>query len=158
MSFSLIVVELKSQTLTLFGAEKVKKQYPISSSKYGIGNRRNSYQTPLGQHFVCEKMGENAPLNGILRAGKYQGEVAENVSDVQADLITTRVLRLRGLQTGINLGGEVDSERRGIWIHGTAQESRIGSAASHGCIRLRNSDMLELYNLVEIGSRVEIIP
>jgi len=156
MSGCRLLVELSSQTLTLWVDGKKSRTFAISSSKYGIGNWQDSYQTPWGKHIICQKMGDTAPLNGILHGGKFLGELAENVLDIEEDLITTRALRLRGCEVGVNSQGEVDSEKRGIWIHGTAQESKIGVAASHGCIRLKNKEMLELFDLVEVGCVVEI--
>ena len=100
---------------------------------------------------------DDSILNGILICGKFTGEIAKNIFDAEDDFITTRAICLRGLEPGINLGVNIDSEERGIWIHGTAQEKFIGTPASHGCIRMRNSDVIELFNLVKIGDIVDIV-
>ena len=157
MADRIIIVEISTQTLLLFIDDKLIRKFLISSSKYGIGNKENSFKTPLGKHIICEKMGKDSPVNGVLIGGKFSGEIAKNIIDAEDDLITTRAIRLRGLEAGINSGENIDSEKRGIWIHGTAQEKFIGTPASHGCIRMKNSDVIELFNLVKLGDIVEIM-
>ena len=152
-----IIVEISSQALLLFIDEKLIRKFSISSSKYGVGNEKDSLKTPLGKHIICQKMGDDSILNGILICGKFTGEIAKNIFDAEDDFITTRAICLRGLEPGINLGVNIDSEERGIWIHGTAQEKFIGTPASHGCIRMRNSDVIELFNLVKIEDIVDIV-
>ena len=152
-----LIVSIKLQKLSLFEDSELLKVYDVSISKYGIGNQQDSFCTPLGKHEISEKMGAEAPLKGVLRWGKYTGEIAENIFGAEGDLITTRALRLKGFEPELNLGAGIDSEERGIWIHGTAQESKIGTPASHGCIRMKNVDMLELFDLVRVGDEVDII-
>lgn len=145
-----IKVHISSQTLQLYKNEFLIKSYPVSTAKNGIGNESGSNKTPLGLHQICEKIGADAKLGTIFKAGINTGRRAvingENPDD---DLITTRILKIKGLEDGLNYGDNVDSFRRGIWIHGTPEEKRIGTPASHGCIRMNNKDISELYDLVQ---------
>ena len=150
-----IIIDLKKQTLYLFKFGMLQKEFLISSSKYGIGNLENSFKTPLGIHLISEKIGNGIPLYGIIKNKIYTNKLA--TGEEKEDLITTRILRLKGMSINENLGGEIDSERRGIWIHGTPNEKQIGSEASHGCIRMRNADIIELYNLVKVNDIVNIM-
>ncbi len=153
-----ILVSIADQKLLLL-QDKIKiAEYPISTSKFGIGNKSGSKMTPLGYHIIKEKVGDNVPQNSIYKDDNFTKEIA--VIDYKKidedDLITSRVMKLVGLESGINKGGEVDSFERGIWIHGTVAECDIGSPASHGCIRMKNEDIIKLYNMVDIGVSVEI--
>ncbi len=155
-----IQISIAKQMLTLVDdSQTVVKQYPVSTSKYGTGNQANSYKTPLGRHCIKEKIGSDAPLNEVFIGRQPQGTL-ENLrqqnKELPEDIITSRILWLQGLEPGINQGGEVDSYQRYIYIHGTNEEERIGSAVSHGCIRMRNRDVVELYDLVETDCLVNI--
>lgn len=152
-----IVIDLKKQNLHLFDSGLLLKTYQISSSKYGIGNLIDSNKTPLGRHIISEKMGGNSPLYGILKSGEFTGELAEEFLANTMDLITTRAIRLKGSEIQVNLGGKIDSERRGIWIHGTAAEKLIGTPSSHGCIRMKNSDVIDLFDQIEVGCDLNIV-
>ncbi|MFO7582507.1 MAG: L,D-transpeptidase [Guyparkeria sp.] len=156
-----IVVDVPSQQLYLFEEGSFLAQYPVSTAERGTGNREGSLQTPLGLHRVSERFGEDAPLGQIFRARKPTGEIAEILTgaDERAarDDVTTRILWLDGLEPGVNRGGDVDSKRRYIYIHGTPEEGRIGSPASHGCVRMSNRDVIELFDRVEVGALVDII-
>ncbi len=137
----------------------VEKSYPISTAKKGIGNISGSNKTPLGVHVIKEKVGKKVPLGGIIKKLVYTGKKATIHTDAtyrETDLLTTRVLTLAGTEKGINKGGNVDSYNRGIMIHGTPEEGLIGTPTSHGCIRMRNKDIIELFNLVTPGTKVLI--
>lgn len=152
-----IIVDISTQQMYLFKAEQIIKQYPISTSKYGIGNLKDSMRTPLGKHEICEKIGAGIPIYGIFEKRCYNGISAKQLQQADTkDLITSRILRLKGLELNINRGGDIDSETREIWIHGTNEEQLISSKASHGCIRMNNKDIIELFDLVELGTIVDI--
>lgn len=155
-----ILVLINEQKLYVYRNNKVIKSYPVSTSKYGVGNKMGSNTTPLGLHRIKKKIGGNAPLGMIFVGCKPTGKIAKiytDKTDLEEDFVTTRILVLEGLQPGINKGGNVDSERRKIYIHGTPEEGLIGTPASHGCIRMKNLDIVELFNIVPVGTLVEII-
>ena len=119
----------------------------------------NSFQTPLGEHIVAEKIGENLPLGAVLKGRKWTKEVIvpiKDVIDIPEDVITSRILWLDGVEQGINKGGDVDSKERFIYIHGTAEEGLIGKPASLGCIRMKNKDVIKLFNRVKENTKVLI--
>jgi len=154
-----IVVNISRQELFLIKDEKVVRTYPISSSKYGTGSQAGSNKTPLGTHRIAKKTGRNAEIGKVLNYGPDRGKIAEIYTDstnVEMDLITTRILRLEGLEEGINKGQGIDSYKRHIYVHGTQEEGLIGKPASHGCIRMKNKDVIELFRLVSVGTLVEI--
>lgn len=150
-----IEITISNQTLSLFDGEKFIKPYPISSSKYGIGNAAGSNKTPLGKHVIAKKIGEEALKNTIFKARQNSGEIAQ-IDQEEGDLVTSRIMWLKGLESGINSGKGIDSYNRFIYIHGTAEEKAIGKPASHGCIRMYNDDVIELFNLVKEGTPVDI--
>ena len=119
----------------------------------------NSFQTPLGEHIVAEKIGEDLPLGAVLKGRKWTKEVVvpiKDVIDIPEDVITSRILWLDGVEQGINKGGDVDSKERFIYIHGTAEEGLIGKPASLGCIRMKNKDVIKLFNRVKENTKVLI--
>ena len=138
------------------------QQYPISTSEYGIGSKSGSNKTPLGVHIVKKKYGSNAKIGTIFKARANTGRIAKILTETgkrsKADNVTTRILWLSGLEKGVNKGGNVDSHRRYIYIHGTDEEGRLGSPASHGCIRMNNQDVIDLYRSIPEGTLVVIIP
>lgn len=134
------------------------QEYVISTATNGLGHERDSYRTPTGLHRVAEKHGEGVPLAGILKDRGYTGEVADlEQPDKAQDVITTRLLWLDGLESGINKGGTVDSYDRMIYIHGTGDESCLGRPASRGCVRMSNQDVLDLFDRIPVGSWVVIL-
>lgn len=153
--FNLKVI-ISKQKLILFKDEKIVKSYSVSTSKYGIGNKSGSNKTPLGLHRIVSKIGRNAPICAIFKRRRNTGKIAKINKD-ERDLITTRILRLEGFQKGINKGKGIDSFKRCIYIHGTPQEKLIGTPASHGCIRMRNRDIIRLFRIVKRGTLVKII-
>ena len=156
-----LVVDVTSQRLYLFERGRLVGSYPVSTAERGTGNQEGSLQTPLGLHRVDEKIGADAPVGMIFRGRRPTGQRAEILTgpDERAarDDVTTRILWLAGLEPGVNQGGDVDSKRRYIYIHGTPEEGRIGTPASHGCVRLTNADVIELFDRVEVGALVDII-
>ncbi|MCA9412040.1 MAG: L,D-transpeptidase [Candidatus Omnitrophica bacterium] len=155
---AIIVVE--SQRLYLLEGRRVRSVFPVSTSKYGVGGEANSNKTPPGTHRIEEKIGDKAPLGTIFRARGNTGKIAKiytRPKDLHDDLVTTRILWLKGLEEGINSGKGVDSYKRMIYIHGTPEEGLIGQPASHGCVRLKNSDVVETFSFLSLGSLVDII-
>lgn len=155
----IISVQISQQNLHLFEKERVLKVFSISTSIFGIGNKSGSNKTPLGLHRIVSKIGRNAPLGSIFKKRRNTGKIAVVYKDRAlkvADLITTRILRLEGLEQGVNKGEGVDSFKRCIYIHGTPNEGLIGKPASHGCIRMKNKDVIELFNLVKRNTLVNI--
>ncbi len=154
-----IYVSASDEKLYLIKNKEIIKTYPISIAKNGLGNTAGSNQTPLGLHHVKKKLGAGIPEDGILKSGIYTGKKAEIISEpisVNTDLVTSRILWLSGLEPGYNLGRNVDSFNRYIYIHGTPEEGLIGQPASHGCIRMLNKDVIDLFNLVPEGTNVLI--
>lgn len=155
-----IYVGVKRQELYLFRKGKLIKIYNVSTSKKGAGAVANSEMTPVGLHRVNGKYGAGVPENGILRHKKFSGNIAEieyEAKPINKDLITTRIITIEGLEKGVNKGGKLDSYNRRIYIHGTAEEGLIGKPASHGCIRLKNKDVMELFDLLTKGMFVVIL-
>lgn len=154
-----IEVDISEQRLYLIENSLIKASYPISTSKYGEGSIENSFKTPLGKHSIKEMIGEEADINTIFTSRintKRSATIIDQFEDTDNDYVTSRIMWLDGEEDGLNKGGNVDSFRRYIYIHGTHEEGLIGTKASHGCIRMFNYDVIELFNLVNIGTKVLI--
>ena len=152
-----IIIDISKQKLYLYKMDnELIKDYPISTSKYGIGSKANSGKTPLGLHKIENKIGDNAQIGTIFKGRKNTGKIA-NINKENGDLVTTRIMWLKGLEAGKNLGVGIDSYKRYIYIHGTAEESKIGQPASHGCIRMLNNDVIDLFNRVQENTSVNIV-
>lgn len=152
-------VVVAEQRIYLFEKDRVIKRYSISTSKYGVGNRQGSQKTPLGRHRIAQKIGQGAALYTIFRERENTGVLAKPDSanlGGSDDVITSRIMWLEGLEPGLNKGKGVDTFERCIYIHGTAEEDLIGQRASHGCVRMKNSDIAELFDLVYVGTAVRI--
>jgi hypothetical protein len=152
-------VSISDQSISLFDRDSLIACYPVSTSRFGSGNRKDSEKTPLGWHRICEKIGENAPLGMIFISRKPIGRIAviySDTTDTPEDEITTRILRLEGCEKEFNMGGLVDSYNRQIYIHGTPEEGLIGQPASHGCVRMKNQDIIDLFSRVSIFTYVLI--
>jgi len=134
----------------------VWRSWPVSTAVRGPGNRRDSLQTPLGEHRIAARIGEGLPALTAFVARRPVGLYRPGRDDPERDWILGRILWLEGMQTGLNRRGAVDTKSRFIYIHGTHEESRIGRPASHGCIRMRIVDMLELFDHSRVGERVRI--
>lgn len=155
-----IVVDTKNQHLYLFEERKIKADYPISSSAIGVGSAAGSNRTPLGLHKIAEKFGDGQPIGMIFKAREPTGVLApieKRPIKGQGDDVTTRIMWLQGLEPGINEGKGVDSHSRYIYIHGTPEEGLIGKPESHGCIRMNNTQVIELFNQAPVGTLVDII-
>ncbi|MFC1521640.1 L,D-transpeptidase [Elusimicrobiota bacterium] len=150
-----LLVSIQAQTLSMVKNRSVSATYPISTSKYGIGNQEGSNKTPPGIHRIAKKFGAGCPLGRIFKNRKDTGKDWQN-EVIEEDLILTRILRLTGLEPGINQGKGIDSYERFIYFHGTNQEHLIGAPASHGCVRMKNSDIIKLFDDVEEGAIVII--
>jgi len=154
-----IDIDISQQRLYLKHNDDLIKSYPISSSKYGEGSTENSNMTPLGLHVIKEKIGTNVPINTLFISRintKRTVNIENSRNKTKDDHITSRILWLDGLEEGKNKGKGVDSYSRYIYIHGTHEEGLIGEKASHGCIRMLNIDVIDLYNYVNIGTEVYI--
>ena len=157
---TIIFVSIDAQKLYLIKKNIIIKSYSISSSEYGIGNKNGSNKTPLGLHKIARKIGEKTPINGRMIARVFTGETSIIYLDgsrSKTDDITSRILWLQGEEDGINKGENIDSFKRYIYIHGTSEEGLIGQPASHGCIRLKNKDVIDLYKDVAIGTLLSLI-
>jgi lipoprotein-anchoring transpeptidase ErfK/SrfK len=156
----ILFVCIKEQKLYHIKDDKIVKEYVISSSAYGIGSEAGSNKTPLGLHKVKQKYGEKTPINGRLVGRVFYGEIATIYTDnstSKTDDITSRIFWIEGLEKGKNKGKGIDSYKRYIYIHGTSEEGRLGSPASHGCIRMKNKEVIDLYSLIEVGTLVLIL-
>ena len=155
-----IEILIQRQTLTLFdSAGDTKAQYSISTAANGAGCDKNSGCTPLGEHIIRAKIGEGAPVNTVFVARRPTGEICTPELMGQfpnRDWILTRILWLSGTEIGKNRLGNVDSMQRFIYIHGTPDSEPMGEPRSHGCVRMRNADVVALFELVKVGTRVLI--
>ena len=153
-------VSVKYQRLYLIVNDSTIRKYSISTAKKGIGCKANSNKTPSGLHTIKRKIGDKVPLGGILESRMYTGKIAKILTEKKnaaKDYVTTRVMWLQGEEPGLNKGRNVDSYNRYIYIHGTPEEGFIGEPASHGCVRMKNKDVIELYSLVDEGTPILIL-
>jgi lipoprotein-anchoring transpeptidase ErfK/SrfK len=155
-----IRISLADQTLELLNdAGEIVRRYPVSTAANGPGEEAGSYRTPRGQHIVRARIGADQPLNTVFSGRRPTGEVyspALNETQPERDWILTRILWLSGIQPGFNRLGDRDTMRRYIYIHGTPDESFEQAPRSHGCIRMRNEDLVELFDAVPAYTPVEI--
>tara|TARA_B100000925_G_scaffold264099_1_gene222443 strand:+ start:985 stop:1590 length:606 start_codon:yes stop_codon:yes gene_type:complete len=154
-----LVVDISEQRLYLVQNKLILKSYPISSSKFGEGSIENSFKTPLGMHQIKEKIGEDVEENTIFISRvdtQKKADIIKNTFDSDNDFVTSRILWLDGMEEGKNKGQGIDSYDRYIYIHGTQEEGLIGTKASHGCIRMFNNDVIELFKQVQEGTNVLI--
>jgi len=146
-----IVISTREQKLALLDRGNLMAIYPISTSKFGLGDWRGSRYTPLGQLEIAEKIGDNALPGAVFKDRRRTGEIVLPDSPGR-DPIVTRILWLRGLEPQ-----NANAFTRDIYIHGTPEERLIGTPASYGCIRMRSSDIIHLYDIVGIGAAVTIV-
>lgn len=152
-----IHVDIESQVLTLEADGKVLQEYAVSTSANGPGETDGSLCTPRGRHVIAEKFGARAPANAVFIGRRATGEIwtPELATKFPSrDWILTRILWLEGCEAGFNAGGNVDSKSRFIYIHGTPDTEPMGKPASHGCIRMRNADIIRLFDEVACGTPV----
>ena len=147
-----VIVSVPDQVLALVDRGHLIARYPVSTSKFGIGDSIGSYRTPMGTLFVSAKFGDRLPPGAVIKNRAPTGEVL-GVDAPGRDAIVARVIWLRGMEAQ-NRG----ARDRCIYIHGTPEERRIGKPASFGCIRMRSRDVIALYDRVHIGMHVRIVP
>lgn len=158
MSSSKLLVNLSSQTL-FWDTGSIITTYPISSAKNGAGQESESHCTPIGLHYIRAKIGAGLPKGSVFVGRRPTGEcyseqLAKQYPD--RDWILSRILWLCGKEPGVNRLGTVDSMRRYIYIHGTPDSEPMGVPRSHGCIRMRNDDVIHLFEQVSVGTTLEI--
>ena len=144
-----IHISIRDQRLTLKEGETLIRTYPVSTSRFGIGTEEDSMKTPIGRFRVAEKIGDGLPSDTV-----FQSRVplkAEDPLPPTEDLVMSRILWLDGLDEH-----NANTRDRFIYIHGTKHEDKIGNPASHGCVRMRNADVIELFDLVDEGAPVVI--
>ena len=146
-----IVISVPEQRLAIVRDGERIAQYPVSTSNFGVGDRPRRFGTPLGTLQVAAKIGDCAPQGAVFKNRRRTGEILRPNAPGR-DPIVTRILHLRGLDSG-----NANAFSRGIYIHGTAEERRIGSPASYGCIRMRSCDVVKVFAAVPLGARVEIV-
>ena len=156
-----ITVHIPSQRLELFdGAGELVRRYTVSTAANGAGEEANSYCTPRGRHVIRAKIGAGQPVNTVFLARRPTGEIYNPELGAQRpgrDWMLTRLLWLCGRETGYNRMGSCDTMRRYVYIHGAPDSAVLGVPGSRGCVRMRNADLLELFDLVQAGTEVEII-
>jgi lipoprotein-anchoring transpeptidase ErfK/SrfK len=146
-----IVISTRDQKLAVLDRGTLMATYPVSTSKFGLGDYLRSSRTPLGQLEVAKKIGDNAPLGAVFKDRIRTGEIVAPNSPGR-DPIVTRILWLRGREAQ-----NANAFGRYIYIHGTPEERLIGTPASYGCIRMRSTDIVQLYNIVGVGAAVTIV-
>jgi len=154
-----VEISISKQLLQLYEGENTVAEYFISSSKYGVGQESGSFKTPIGEHVIRAKIGDGCGLNSVFVARRFTKEIYSEQLGLQSperDWILTRILWLSGCEKGKNRSGSEDSMRRYIYIHGTPASEPMGVPASHGCIRMRNEDVVDLYDRVSVGCSVFI--
>lgn len=154
-----VTVSSELQQLYVFKDQQVLRIYKISTAKNGLGEQKNSYMTPRGKHIIRAKIGSDLPINAIFKERRFYGDIYNskmNEENPHRDWILTRILWLSGLEPGFNRLGNVDTMQRYIYIHGSPDERPMGQPTSRGCVRMRNEDIIEFFDLVSFGTRVNI--
>lgn len=146
-----IHISVRKQQLVLKSGRKHLGNYPVSTSRFGLGSEEGSFKTPTGKFRIGEKIGDGMPLGTVFKSRRPVKATAKLLRE--EDLVMTRILWLEGLDAG-----NANTHRRYIYIHGTNHEESIGVPASHGCVRMRNTDLVELFDRVKVGTAVEIRP
>jgi hypothetical protein len=152
-------VSITAQTLSIWNEANCIKTYRISTAKNGPGEEYGSEKTPRGAHIIRAKIGAGAPENAVFVGRRQTGEIYEPAMREQfpnRDWILTRILWLSGCERGKNRFGHVDTMRRYVYIHGTPDEVEMGIPGSRGCIRMRNAEIIELFDLVQPGTPISI--
>jgi L,D-transpeptidase catalytic domain len=155
----ILLVRISTATLQFYRHGTLVKSYLISTSKRPPSNVKNSLGTPRGLHEIAERIGAGQPPGMVFKSrvstGRHFNELPETTTD--NNLITSRILWLRGLEPTVNRGGNVDTYERYVYVHGTNQEHRIGQPLSSGCVLMRNADIVELYDDMRVGDQVFIL-
>ena len=156
-----INIYIATQTLELLDdAGHVLRSYPASTGANGVGEESGSYCTPRGRHIIRAKIGAGQPVNTVFVRRRPTGKIYTSELGAQhpgRDWILTRILWLSGCEAGYNRLGSCDTMRRYIYIHGTPDSTPLGQPGSRGCVRIRNADMLELFDLIQVGAEVNLI-
>ena len=159
-----LTINIAQQTLTVYKQQQDIAYYSVSTAKNGIGSQQDSGCTPLGQHIIAEKIGSNVLSNAVFIGRVATGEIYDTelgLLNPERDWILSRILWLSGLEEGVNKGsnsqGDCDTYQRYIYIHGTPDSEPMGIPLSHGCVRMRNQDIIELFEQVNEGTMVNII-
>lgn len=155
-----VEISIPRQRLRLLREGEVLAEYPVATARNGPGELQGSGGTPRGRHVIRAKIGAGEPENAVFVARRPTGEVfspALAADQPGRDWILTRILWLSGLEKGRNRLGSVDTFRRYVYIHGCPDQDPVGQPISHGCIRMRNRDLLELFDQVAAGTEVEIL-
>lgn len=156
---NIIDINVAKQQLTILLGDIVVVSYPISTAKNGVGQQNGSECTPLGKHVIDSKIGANSKENAVFCGREESGEIFNEElrqNNPERDWILTRILWLSGLEEGKNKGGEVDTKSRYIYIHGCPDSDSFSMPSSHGCVKMRNKDIVELFDKVEAGTHVFI--
>lgn len=154
-----IEISIAEQTLRLFEGDHCSHSYPVSTARNGAGERENSFCTPRGAHLIAEKIGAGARVGAVFVGRRPTGEIYSpdlRQAAPDRDWILTRILWLAGIEDGRNRGGDVDSYNRYIYIHGAPDDVEMGVPGSRGCIRMRNNDIIELFEQVTVNTPVLI--
>ncbi len=155
-----IAISIPAQTLELFDDNgKSVRRYRVSTGANGVGEENGSYCTPRGKHVIRARIGAGMPANTVFVKRRPTGEIYTPELGAQQpgrDWILTRILWLSGCESGYNRSGSCDTMRRYIYIHGTPDSTELGKPGSRGCVRMRNAELAELFELVKVGTRVEI--
>ena len=156
-----IIIRIPNQTLELFDESgKLLRRYLVSTGANGVGEENGSFCTPRGKHYIRAKIGAGLPENSVFVKRRPTGEIfTPELGELhpRRDWILTRILWLSGQEPGYNRLGSCDTMSRYIYIHGTPDSTELGKPGSHGCVRMRNADLLEMFEQVSTGTRVEII-
>lgn len=153
-----IIVDIAKQQLQWIGTSA--RIYSVSTALNGAGEQQGSGCTPRGQHRIAQKIGANQPCNSVFVGREATGEIYDAALAAQfpnRDWILSRILWLDGLEAQFNQGAGCDTHARYIYIHGTPDTEPMGVARSHGCIRMRNADVIELFDLVTVDTMVNIV-
>ena len=159
-----LTINIAQQTLTVYNQQNAIAHYSVSTAKNGVGSQQDSGCTPLGQHVIAEKIGADAPSHAVFIGRVPTGEIYDaelGLLNPERDWILSRILWLSGLEEGVNKGsnsqGGCDTYQRYIYIHGTPDSEPMGIPLSHGCVRMLNQDIVELFEQVNEGTMVTII-
>ena len=153
----LIYIDTARQCLHHIDIEPKRTQfYIISTAAAGLGNQLDSHKTPSGIHQIKQKVGTGEPIGTVFKGRQPTGEISTQIDNQDKDEITSRILWLGGMEQDINFGSICDTFSRYIYIHGTSDEKRIGQAVSHGCIRMKNLDVIKLFDNTQVNDLVYI--
>ncbi len=154
-----VEIDIASQTLSVISSREREHVFSVSTAGNGAGEKNGSFCTPRGKHVIRAKIGHNAPVNTVFVGRRPSGEIYHPELRLQfpdRDWILTRIMWLSGCEPGKNRLGSVDTMRRYVYIHGTPDDVEMGTPGSHGCIRMRNHEMIFLFDLLQVGTPVLI--